>query len=79
MNRVSFVMVMLLKYLVVIIWNPHLLLTLVFGVIHPIFEQLPSCHAINDYVCDKPACYNSPTGEIDSYAECCYVHYENDR
>jgi len=35
--------------------------------------------AVNDYVCDKPKCYDADYGAKDYYTSCCYGHYENDQ
>jgi len=35
--------------------------------------------ALTDYVCDKSECYESDYGAKDTYAMCCYGHYENDQ
>jgi hypothetical protein len=35
--------------------------------------------AVNDYVCDKPKCFNANEGKKDYYEDCCYGHYENDQ
>lgn len=35
--------------------------------------------SINEYVCDKPKCYDVTEGKKDYYADCCYGHYENDQ
>jgi len=32
---------------------------------------------VNDYVCDKAACYKADTDKTDYYADCCDGHYEN--
>lgn len=64
-----------------------------FWVIHPTIERVLhakfmsggfetetwATDATNDYVCNRPRCFNSTTGTKDYYSDCCYGHYENDR
>jgi hypothetical protein len=64
-----------------------------FWVIHPTLERLLHAKLMaggfptedwatdekNDYVCNRPRCFNASTGEKDYYEDCCYGHFEDDR
>lgn len=64
-----------------------------FWVIHPTMERLLHAKLMaggfaseswvtdvyNDFVCEKPTCYNSTLDRTDYFEDCCYGHNENDR
>lgn len=64
-----------------------------FWVIHPTLERLLhaklmvggfdtddwATDSVNDYVCNKPSCYNSTTGATSYNDNCCYGHFEDDQ
>lgn len=64
-----------------------------FWVIHPTLERLMHAKMMTggfytedwptdyneDYICNRPSCFNTTTGTMDYYEDCCYGHYEFDQ